>query len=224
MKFSTAFAVLASSLVTAANAQTVVDVVSQSADHTTLTALVGLANVGDLLSGLPPNPPTTGEGWTVFAPTDAAFEAVDAATVARLQEPEWNYHLVDVLEYHVVGSPVPSSALTQDQVIVMGNDAPATITSLTPPMINEATIVTPDLEATNGFVHVTDGVLIPPSLTTDAVAAASATESLSTLVQLLTDAELVGAIQGEGPYTIFAPTNDGTLVSFSLFFPVLLLS
>jgi transforming growth factor-beta-induced protein len=200
MKFSTAtaFAVLAS--ISAVNAQTVVDIIVGSPDHTTLTAAVGLAGLGEVLA--------TGEAFTVFAPTDTAFAALPPATLARLLMPEWIFHLSDVLLYHAVAAAVPSSALTQDQVITMANTGDATITSLAPPMINQADIVTPDRVATNGFVHVTDGVLLPPSVTTDIVGAAAATESLSTLVSLVTIADLVGALQGEGPFTVFAPTND----------------
>lgn len=103
-----------------------------------------------------------------------------------------------------------STDLTQDQVVGMANGGDATITSLSPPMINEANISPADVEATNGVVHVVDGVLLPTSTTATIVdiVTSPAGASFSTLVSAVTAADLVETLGGEGPFTVFAPTDD----------------
>jgi transforming growth factor-beta-induced protein len=103
-----------------------------------------------------------------------------------------------------------SSDLSQDQVVGMANGGNATITSLDPPMINDATITLADVGASNGVVHVVDSVLLPTSVTSNIVdiATSPAGAAFSTLVSAVTAAELVETLGGEGPFTVFAPTDD----------------
>jgi transforming growth factor-beta-induced protein len=72
----------------------------------------------------------------------------------------------------------------------------------------ESTVVTPDVTADNGIVHVVDTVLLPSWLTNSIVDRAVSTEDLSSLVDLVTAAGLVETLAGPGPFTVFAPTND----------------
>ena len=95
--------------------------------------------------------------------------------------------------------------------------------SLDPVMINDANVVTADIMATNGVIHIIDAVLIPPFPEEDAeeedegegeepmesiVDIAVGNDDFSTLVELLSTAGLVEALEGDGPFTAFAPTND----------------
>merc|ERR1711957_496651 len=79
--------------------------------------------------------------------------------------------------------------------------------------INDATVVMADVMASNGVVHVVDGVLLPPSRDSDGptmniVELAQATDSLSTLVAAVVAGDLVRTLSSAGPFTVFAPTND----------------
>lgn len=74
-----------------------------------------------------------------------------------------------------------------------------------PPTIEESEVVAADIEASNGIVHLIDSVLIPPPTITDL---AIQTPDLSTLVDLVVLADLADTLAGEGPFTVFAPTND----------------
>jgi len=157
----------------------------------------------------------------VFAPTNAAFEAVPAETMEALAADV--DLLTSVLTYHVVAdSVILSSDLTEGAVVPTVNRASVTVTSLTPPTINDSGVAMADIMASNGVVHVIDAVLIPPPAEEAAPAAemaeeeepsstivdlAVATPDLSTLVELVTAAGLVETLSGEGPFTVFAPTN-----------------
>ena len=180
---------------------TVVDIAVGSPVHTTLVAAVQAAGLVETLSTQGP--------FTVFAPTNDAFAALGDATLTKYLEPQWNSHLQDILLYHVTPGSVPSCSLVLNQAVGMANGENATISSLQPPMINDANIVTADLYAGNGIVHVIDKVLLPFSATHNVVTAAVALPDIfSTLVDLVTSAGLVETLQGPGPFTVFAPTND----------------
>jgi uncharacterized surface protein with fasciclin (FAS1) repeats len=176
--------------------ETVVDVAVASPDHTTLVGALTAAGLVDVLLGEGP--------FTVFAPTNAAFDA--DPSLAKYLEPEWLHHLQDILTYHVASGMVPSGALQLNQTIQMVNEGFTTITSLHPPMVNDANIVTADLMGGNGIVHVIDKVLNPLQTITDL--ALSLPDTFSTLVDLVVLAGLDGALAGEGPFTLFAPTNE----------------
>lgn len=201
MKFSFALSLLALAAAPASAQDTVVGVVVNSEDHNVLEAAVIAADYVEFLSGEGP--------FTVFAPTDAAFAALNETSGGYLDtlltEP-FLPHLQDVLQYHVVEGSVLSTDLTDGDVTMFSGDT-ATI-SLEGPMINEASIVTADLEASNGVVHVTDGVLTPAWVDLSIADLAGSVEDLSILVDLVTTAGLVETLSGPGPFTVFAPTNE----------------
>merc|ERR1740117_146964 len=135
-------------------AGTVVDVIVGSADHTTLLAAVGAANLQGTLAS--PGP------FTVFAPTDAAFAALPAGTVAALLADIPT--LTAILTYHVVGAEVYSSALSNGQVVTTLNGASVTVSITSAGVfINNARVTVADIAASNGVVHVIDAVLMPPA-------------------------------------------------------------
>jgi transforming growth factor-beta-induced protein len=101
---------------------------------------------------------------------------------------------------------VPSGSLQLNQTIEMVNEGITTITSLSPPMVNDANVVATDLMSGNGIFHVIDKVLNPLQTITDL--AVSLPDTFSTLVDLVVLAGRDEVLQGEGPFTLFAPTNE----------------
>lgn len=133
---------------------TVVDIAISSPDHTTLVAAVKAAELVETLSGEGP--------FTVFAPTNAAFEALPEGTVEDLLKPENKDQLSSILTYHVVSGNILSSNLSDGQVVTTLNGKELTVSVADGKVsIGGATVVTADLEGTNGIVHVIDAVLLP---------------------------------------------------------------
>ena len=133
---------------------TVVDIAIGSPDHTTLVAAVQAAGLVETLSGDGP--------FTVFAPTNAAFEALPAGTVEDLLKPENKEKLTGILTFHVVSGNVMSGDLSDGQVVTTLNGQTATVSIKDGKvMIGDATVVAADLAGTNGVVHVIDKVLLP---------------------------------------------------------------
>ena len=134
------------------------DIVSNSPDHTTLKAAIDACALNGVLS----DPGSL----TLFAPTDAAFDLLPAGTVTALLAdiPQ----LTDILKHHVVGAGVPSSALSNGQVVttLLGTDVTITINSMGV-YIDNAMVTVVDIVADNGVVHVINAVLIPT--TTDII-------------------------------------------------------
>ena len=177
---------------------TVVDIIVNSADHTTLEAAVVAAGLVETLQGEGP--------FTVFAPTDAAFAALPAGTVEALLAdiPA----LTNILTYHVVGAKAMSSNLSNGQkiVTVQGQEVTVTINE-DGVFINYAKVTVADLEAENGVIHVIDAVLIPAALPATVVDIIVGSPDHNTLEAAVIAAGLVETLQGEGPFTVFAPTD-----------------
>lgn len=149
-----------------------------------------------------------GDGpFTVFAPTDQAF--VDAGIdLAALDTPEGKEILSDILLYHVVPGAVASSALTDCMSATAVNDLPLSFTVGDSVMVNNATVVTPDVATSNGIIHVIDKVLTPTATPTDVPRTAACTGVHNSLVAAVIQAELLPTLEGEGPFTVFAPTDQ----------------
>ena len=180
---------------------TVVDVVVNSEDHTLLEAAVIEADLAGALSGDGP--------FTVFAPTDAAFTALVTALDITADDLLAMDNLGDILQYHVLGAEVLSTSLMAEQTVTMLNGDEATITMMGGAvMINgEAMVTTADITTDNGVVHVIDAVLLPPVETTTVVDVIVNSEDHTLLEAAVGAADLVGALSGEGPFTVFAPTD-----------------
>merc|ERR1711997_993099 len=129
---------------------------AQSVDD--LSTLVAAVVAGDLVETLSSPGP-----FTVFAPTNAAFGALPAGTLDTLLKPENKDQLVDILTYHVVAGRALSSDLTDGQSIDTVEGKAVTVHIAEGVKINDVNVVKPDVLATNGVVHVVDGVLLPPS-------------------------------------------------------------
>lgn len=134
---------------------TIVDLAVATDDLSTLVTAVTAAGLGETLSD--PN-----ADLTVFAPTNAAFGALPEGTLDDLLLPENVAQLTDVLTYHVVEGSVFSTDLSDGQVVetLQGGTLTVSITDAGV-QINDANVVTADVEASNGVVHIIDGVLLP---------------------------------------------------------------
>ena len=176
---------------------TVVDIIVGSDVHTTLEAAVIAAELDGALSGDGP--------FTVFAPTDDAFAALGQDAIdALLADPTGD--LAEILKYHVIDSKVKEGDLTDGQIATMLEGTDAFISLFDEKAyINQAMITVTDLEATNGVVHVIDAVMTQPESIVDIVVNSPRHETLEAAVIA---AELDDDLSGEGPFTLFAPTDE----------------
>jgi uncharacterized surface protein with fasciclin (FAS1) repeats len=134
---------------------TIVDVASANEDFSTLVAAVEAAGLAETLSG--PGP------FTVFAPTNEAFEALPDGVLDALLLPENSEALTEVLTYHVLPAEVPSSDVTDGEVETVQGES-VTLSTAEGVTVNDATVVTADVEASNGVIHAIDAVLVPSSV------------------------------------------------------------
>ena len=134
----------------------VVKVAVSSKDHSTLVAALKQADLVTSLSNAGP--------FTVFAPTNAAFDKLPAGTVEGLMKPEKKEDLQNILQYHVTVSAMKAESFTDGQVLGMVNGDNVTVSKKDGKIIlnNSATIVA-SIPASNGMIHVIDGVLLPPA-------------------------------------------------------------
>lgn len=135
---------------------TIVDVAVAN-DFNTLVAAVTAADLGETLSGEGP--------FTVFAPTDDAFAALPEGLLDALLLPENKDTLTSILTYHVVAGEVTSDQVTEGDVDTVEGEAIAITTPDGAVVLNDtATVTAVDVDASNGVIHVIDGVLVPPSV------------------------------------------------------------
>jgi uncharacterized surface protein with fasciclin (FAS1) repeats len=182
-----------------AQAQTIYTLIQDSPDHNTLEAAIDAANLAGALQG--PGP------LTLFAPTDAAFAALPENLVDLLLTDPSGI-LRDVLLYHVTPGNVGSGALSDGQsltTLLSGQTTTISIDGATV-MIDMATITTPDVNASNGVIHIIDAVLVPSNATTvyDIIVES---DDHNTLEAAINAAELDGALQEGEALTVFAPTD-----------------
>ena len=186
------------------------DIVGTAQATDDLSILVEALTQANLVSTLQDDGP-----FTVFAPTNAAFQALLDSN------PNWNSlsdidnaTLTNVLLFHVIAGDVKAADLTDAYVpsSASGPNAEAIVlqTAVTGGVsFNGSTSpITTDIETSNGTVHLIDEVMLPPSV----VNLALNNNNFSILVSALTRADLttdyVSVLSGEGPFTVFAPTND----------------
>jgi uncharacterized surface protein with fasciclin (FAS1) repeats len=132
----------------------IVDTAIAAGSFGTLVAAVQAAGLVETLKG--PGP------FTVFAPTDDAFAALPAGTVDSLLLPENKDQLVSILTYHVVPGLAPASSLvgTNGRVPTV-NGAPLHVDGRNGVSVEGVPVITPDVTASNGFIHVIGSVLLP---------------------------------------------------------------
>jgi len=190
------------------NGADIVDTAIGAGSFTTLVAAVQAAGLEGALRAEGP--------YTVFAPTDDAFAALPEGFVTQLLQPRNQGKLQELLLYHVVAGETFAGELRRWQFVPTLADKYLWVRKLWngSVKVNNATVIAADVDASNGVIHVIDKVLVPAGFelvpaegTGDIVETAIAAGSFSTLVAAASAAELVGALQGEGPLTVFAPTD-----------------
>lgn len=177
----------------------IVDTAVGAGKFKTLVAAVQAAGLVDTLKSDGP--------FTVFAPTDEAFAKLPEGTVETLLKPENKDQLVGILTYHVVAGKVlakdvvkltGANTVNGQRVDIAVNDGKVSV--------DNAQVVATDIECSNGVVHVIDQVILPAGDNIPAVAEKAG--SFKTLLAAAGAAGLVDALSGEGPLTVFAPTDD----------------
>ncbi len=138
---------------TPARAADIVDTAVAAGSFKTLVAAVQAAGLVETLKGAGP--------FTVFAPTDEAFAALPAGTVEDLLKPENKDKLIAVLTYHVVPGKVMSTDLKDDMMAKTVQGGEVKIDLDNGAMVNDAKVVTADVAADNGVIHVIDKVILP---------------------------------------------------------------
>jgi len=180
----------------------IVDTAVADGRFTTLAAALTAADLVETLKGEGP--------FTVFAPTDDAFAALPAGTVESLLLPENLETLKSILLYHVVsGKVMAADVVTLESAETVGGSPISIKVEDGKVYLNETVqVIITDVEASNGVIHVIDSVLLPPAELSDIVDTAVADGRFTTLAAALTAADLVETLKGEGPFTVFAPTDD----------------
>ena len=185
-------------------ASDIVDTAIADGRFTTLVAALQAAELVDALKAEGP--------FTVFAPTDDAFAALPEGTLDSLLLPENKQALTDILLYHVVEGKVMAADVTglKSATTLLGKDVAVKV-DMGNVYINDAKVIITDIETSNGVIHVVDAVILPPTeeaASSTIVDIAVADGRFTTLVAAVTAADLVETLSGEGPFTVFAPTDD----------------
>ena len=175
-------------------------------------------------AGLVPALSASTSNLTVFAPTDAAFNSLATslgfanatALVTALDAPA----VAKILQYHVlptrkVAADLVAAGATSAQATLYNFEGAATTLAvsttsgvrITDEVLNQATVTSADVAASNGVIHVIDRVLVPPGVL-DVVQMAQLNQTFSVLVEAVVAANLATTLSGTGPFTVFAPTND----------------
>ncbi len=205
------------------------NIVELAAATSDLSSLVAALTAADALPAVDLIGTLSGPGpFTVFAPTNAAFEALlndldGFNSLADFDTDEERELLATILSYHVVAGVAAESTDLSDGGTVTTVQGETLTTrlgggvSIEDATSSAANVTTANVLATNGVVHIIDKVLLPQEVLDaladaaaqlDIVAQAVGNSDLSALVSALTEANLVATLQGDGPFTVFAPTND----------------
>ncbi len=176
----------------------IVDTAVDAGSFKTLAAALGAAGLVDALKGAGP--------FTVFAPTDEAFAKLPKGTVETLLKPENKGQLAAILKYHVVQGKVMAAdvvkvkgakSLNGQRIDVKVEGGKVSV--------DNANVVKTDIACTNGVIHVIDSVILPSS---DAIPAVAEKAGFKTLLAAVKAAGLAETLSGEGPFTVFAPTDE----------------
>jgi transforming growth factor-beta-induced protein len=194
-----------------AQAKTIVEIAAGDPNFSTLVTAVKAAGLMDVLNSAGP--------FTVFAPTNAAFAKVPADQLAAILNDKAK--LTAILTYHVVAGKVLAADVVkmngQKAKTVEGSEIMITVAN-GGVMVDKANVVQTDIMADNGVIHMIDSVILPGtnSMAADTkmvkkntlVDVALGNPQFSTLVTALKAAGLVDVLNGPGPFTVFAPTNE----------------
>lgn len=178
----------------------IIETARAAGNFNTLLAALDAAGLTDALAA--------NDSLTVFAPTDDAFAALPEGTVEALLSDIPT--LQNILLYHVFPQALSSSEVAAVDSLVMSTGETAEITVMDGMVkINQANIIVTDVQASNGFIHVIDAVILPPEdeVTGNIVEIAEAAGNFSTLLTAVEAAGLTETLSSDGPFTVFAPTD-----------------
>lgn len=188
---------------------TITDIVVSNPNFNILKSAVVKANLATTLSGTGP--------FTVFAPDDKAFAAsgIDNSTITSLSSDQ----LKDILLYHTLASKVTSAQVPAgpNAPVPTAESSNVYVTKNSKGVfVNGLKVNTPDVMATNGVIHALEAVLMPP--TGNIVATAQGNSDFTFLVAAVLRASqgntnVASVLSGEGPFTVFAPTNQAFIAA-----------
>lgn len=179
--------------------QTIVATAVAAGKFNTLAKALQAGDLVDALEGKGP--------FTVFAPTDEAFAKLPDGTLEDLLKPQNKGKLQDILKYHVVSGTLMAKdvlgrsgaeTLNGQMIDFAAKDGKVTV--------DNALVVKTDIQCSNGVIHVIDAVILPAS--DNIVETARKAEMFNTLLIAATKAGLAETLAGEGPLTVFAPTDE----------------
>ena len=177
------------------------DTAKEAGTFSKLTAAVEAAGLGDTLKQKGP--------FTIFAPTDAAFAKVPSFLLTELTSAPYKTELALILKYHVLaGSVKAADVLGKKQSVASVEGGKLSVDGSGGKVVinGGATVTTADVLASNGVIHVIDGVLLPTIVDT-ASGYDDGTTKFSTLVTAVVAADLGPTLSGPGTFTVFAPTD-----------------
>jgi transforming growth factor-beta-induced protein len=180
--------------------KSIAEIASENPDFSILVSALVKADLATTLS--------QAGNYTVFAPTNDAFEALfDDLGVSGINDLSAEA-LKPILLYHVLGEKKTASMITEGYYSTLSPAQGSYVslliqTAMGVKLNNSAMVTSADIMATNGVIHVIDKVILPPTVVDIAIQNAN----FSTLVSAVVKAELVETLSGPGPFTVFAPTN-----------------
>lgn len=170
----------------------IAEVASSDDNFSTLVSALQDAELVSVLEGDGP--------FTVFAPTNNAFQGVDLSGLSQEQ-------LHEILQYHVIFADIRSGDLAAEQAVDALAGGQLFVTVDGEVMVNDAaTVVNADIDASNGTIHAIDTVLLPDAFKT-IVGVIIKRYNLQVLENAVVQADLAGTLSGDGPFTVFAPSN-----------------
>jgi len=177
--------------------ESIIDIASGNNNFSTLVAAIQRADLVDELNAAGP--------FTVFAPTNQAFTDAGITDVNAVPVEQ----LRDILLYHVVNGRVMASQVSTGEVptLLEGFNLNVVVDGSTITINEDITVTTQDLSASNGVIHVIDGILMPEEETNTIADIVMGNENFSTLLAAVLAADLDEALLEQGPFTVFAPTN-----------------
>ncbi len=189
-------------VVDSATQKDIVDTAIGAGNFKTLVAAVQAAGLEQTLRGTGP--------FTVLAPDDAAFAKVPKFLLDKLVTAPYQTELALILKYHVIASEAPASALLgkkQDVDSVLGAKVSVDGSGGKVLLNGSTNVTTPDVKASNGVIHVADGVLLPTIADTAKYYDDGKGAKFSTLLTAVVAADLAPTLSGPGTFTVFAPTD-----------------
>jgi uncharacterized surface protein with fasciclin (FAS1) repeats len=187
-------------LIPSEDTSTVFDIIESSEAHNTLETAIVAAGLDETLASEGP--------FTVFAPTDDAFSLIPADVIETLLADPMGM-LTQILLNHVVSGVTMSTDLSDGMMIetLQGSEVMVSITDGVV-MIGNAMVIAANIQASNGVVHVIDAVLVPEMPTNTVFDIIANSDVHNTLETAIVAAGLDGTLASEGPFTVFAPTDD----------------